>query len=390
MLKALTLIFFCFSLDSVFAKEVSLEVFGRPAEVSISMTEDQVLLLNGFRQIITRELEELKLDSRLYWTKLEKKKQSPHEEFLFLKTFFTNELVGRPATQDSKTLTALSGTFSGFIDIEKLKSNYEEVIADLEDTKLKTFYLLANIELDKSMSWEDVGVTKSENFTDVILESWKKMIEKDVKGFERVVLLEKDFINKPAYMNSKSVSLKWKSILKKVSGNNDAQTASYELTAQYILQNTKSGTVISSLDFPEQKRTLDGKNKKVLSSTLASLIYNLLFSQSAKIQGLLEVDAKALEMSEVEIKMASKIGLSEIYQINTLLQEKFKDLKLTSQMKSYSTEGASILVRAEGTVEMILDSLSKEGGKFPLNEQKVLLFNRTDKTFAILPKESNN
>jgi hypothetical protein len=59
-------------------------------------------------------------------------------------------------------------------------------------------------------------------------------------------------------------------------------------------------------------------------------------------------------------------------------------------MKSYSTDESSIIIRAEGTVEKILNSLSLDGGKYPLNEQKVLLFNRTDKTFAILPKESNN
>jgi hypothetical protein len=34
--------------------------------------------------------------------------------------------------------------------------------------------------------------------------------------------------------------------------------------------------------------------------------------------------------------------------------------------------------------------LSNGGANFPLNEQKVLLFNRADKSFAILPKEKNN
>jgi hypothetical protein len=59
-------------------------------------------------------------------------------------------------------------------------------------------------------------------------------------------------------------------------------------------------------------------------------------------------------------------------------------------MKSYSSDGSVLIIRAEGSAEKILDSLSNGGANFPLNEQKVLLFNRADKSFAILPKEKNN
>lgn len=393
-LRGLLLFFFTFFCHPLLAKDISLEVVGKAQEVSAEWSEDQVLLLNGFRQAVTRELEEAKLDSALYWSKLEKKKLSAKDEFEFLKNFFSKESVARAAGADPKIpLPAngpLSGTFSAWLDLEKLKSNYEEMINDLSDTKLKTFYILASIEIDKGMKWEDVGVSKAENFSGVILESWKKLAEKEFSGFERIVVLNKDFSQKPDYMNSKSITLKWKSILKKVSSNTESQSASYELSAQYILQNTKSGTVLLAFDFPEQKRSLGMNNKKVLSSSLASLIHNLLLSQTAKIQGLIEADARNLEMTELEIKFSTKPGLSEIYQVNNLLQDKLSDLKLSAQMKTYSTEGASILIRAQGSSALILDRLSKEGGKFPLNEQKVLLFNRADKTFAILPKETNN
>lgn len=393
-LRGLLLLFFTFFCHPLLAKDISLEVVGKAQEVSAEWSEDQVLLLNGFRQAVTRELEEAKLDSALYWSKLEKKKLSGKDEFELLKKFFSKESVARAAGADPKIpLPAngpLSGTFSAWLDLEKLKSNYEEMINDLSETKLKTFYILASIEIDKGMKWEDVGVSKADSFSGVILESWKKLAEKEFSGFERIVVLNKDFSQKPDYMNSKSITLKWKSILKKVSSNTESQSASYELSAQYILQNTKSGTVLLAFDFPEQKRSLGMNNKKVLSSSLASLIHNLLLSQTAKIQGLIEADARNLEMTELEIKFSTKPGLSEIYQVNNLLQDKLSDLKLSAQMKTYSTEGASILIRAQGSSGLILDRLSKEGGKFPLNEQKVLLFNRADKTFAILPKETNN
>ncbi len=383
--------FLCLIITNVtFSKDISLEVIAKRSDVNNELSEEQVLLLNGFRQAVTSELEILKLDSNIYWPKLDKKKMTVKEEFLYLKSFFTNEVLVLKQSEGSVLSPVFSGAFTAVLDSLKLKSNYDEVISDSDEVKLKTFYILANVDIDKNMTWEDAGVSKSQNFTDVIQESWKKLIEKKISGFERVVILENDFTKINDSMNSKSNLLKWKSILKKVSENHDTKTNQYEVSAQYVLQNAKSGTVLLAFDFPVIKRSFEGQNKKKLSSDLASLIYNLLLSQIVKIQTLLISDAKISEMSNFEIKVISKSGLSEIFLINSFLQEKFKDLKLTSSMKSYSSDGAILVIRAEGSEEKILESLSIEGGKFILNEQKVLLFNRIDKTFAILPKESNN
>lgn len=288
-----------------------------------------------------------------------------------------------------------------FLNISFAKDTHEEqapipngnlpvVTSELAELKLRTFYILANIDLDASMSWEDVGVQKGETFRGVILDSWKKLIEKEIKGFEKVVVLEKDSSSTSLDMNTKSVTLKWNSTFKKVASNTGNHSTSYELSAHYILQNTKSGSVLLAFDFPVQKREFDNQNKKSLSSSLASLVYNLLLSQVSKLNLIAETNAKALESAEVLIKIISKAGLTEIYQINSLLQEKFKDIKLTSQMQSFSKDGSMLSIRAEGSVDKILDQLSMDGGKIPLDEQKVLLFNRADKTFAILPKETNN
>ena len=390
MFKNIIFIFFLIFTKVAFSKDISLEVIAKRGDVNIELNEDQMLLLNGFRQAVTSELEILKLDSNLYWLKLEKNKMSAKDEFLFFKSFFSNEAVARKTVENTVPLPVFSGIFTAVLDALKLKSNYEEVISDSKEAKLKTFYLEANIEIDKNMTWEDTGVSKSQNFTGVILDSWKKLIEKNFLGFERVIVLENDLPKINDLVNPKSNLLKWKSILKKVSENNDTKIIQYELSAQYILQNTKTGAVLLAFNFPEIKRTFDGQNKKKLSSDLASLIYNLFLSQIVKIQTLLVNEAKISEMSNVEIKVIGKSSLSELFLVNSFLQEKFSALKLTSIMKSYSSDGAVLVIRAEGNEENILESLSAEGGKYKLNEQKVLLFNRNDKTFAIIPKESNN
>jgi hypothetical protein len=390
----LFMIFTNLTLNFSFANDISIDVLAKPSDVTLEMNEEQLLTLNGYRQAVTSELEDLKLNSELFWSKLDQKKMSSKEEAAYLQGLFENVSISIASPQDPKEPKSegrnLSGKFKAVLNLEKLKMTFLEVTTDLAATKLKTFYLEGNIDLDDNMTWDDVGVMKPESFRGVILDSWKKLIEKEVKGFESVIILEKDLSTKPDYMNTKSVTLKWTSTFKKVSSNTENQTASYELSAHYILQNAKSGSTLLAFDFPVQKRDFNIKNKKALSSSLASLVYNLLLSQTAKINSVVEFNAKTIELTELEIKILSKAGLTEIYQINSLLQEKFKDLKLTSQMKSYSTDGSTLIIRAEGSVEKILDSLSGGGGKYPINEQKVLLFNRADKTFAILPKDGNN
>jgi hypothetical protein len=404
--KFFFMIFLCF-LNTSFAKNISVAVSANRADVSTELNEDQVLLLNGMRLAVTSELEELKYDSHLYWQKLEQKKMSAIEESIYLKAFFSSEAIARSTgpvieTGSEKPIAKpmggskvnvpliLSGTFTATLDSSKLKSNFEDVISGNEEAKLKTFYFLSSIEIDKGMTWEDTGVSKSLNFTEAIMDSWKKLAEKNFGGFEKTVILERDFSKRPESMNSKSVILKWKSILKKVSENRDTQSAQYQLSAQYLLQNAKSGNHLMAFDFPEIKRTFETNNKSGLSSNLASLIYNLLLSQSAKIQSVLAGEAKMADFCEVELTVFKSSGLSEVYQINSFLQEKFQSLKLTSKMKSFENNRAALLVRAEGSEEKMLDALNAGGGRWPLNEQKVLQFNRVDKTFAILPKESNN
>ncbi len=393
--RLVVLLLFC--LTSIgYSKEITIETFAQSSDLTSEMNEELILSLNGFRQSVTAELIELKLDSEVFWKKIEQKKLSPKEEYLYLKNMFENivvmiavnpiDKVQSPAGDTKK----LNGTLKAILDSEKCKALYFELVSEFGDMKIKTFYLLPNIELDDSIHWEDLGVSKAESFRGAVISSWKQLFDKEIKGFEKVILLEKDFNQKFETMNAKSAMLKWTSTFKKVAFNNDNQTMTYELSAQYVLLNPKSGIVMQSFDFPTQKRELNTQNKKALSSSLASLVYNLLLSQMSKINSALENNALGSELKELEIKIISKVGLSEVYQLNNFLQERFKSLKLTSQMKTYSSLGSTILIRAEASEEKILSSLAANGEKIPLNEQKVLLFNPADKTFAILPKESNN
>lgn len=256
---------------------------------------------------------------------------------------------------------------------------FQVLLAD--DLPKKTLYIDASIELEPGTTWEDVGVPAAENFTTVIKNNWKSWAETHFKNFDVVEL------NPPPknslLINHESNVLKWSSMLKKVSAKE------FELNAEYVLASVKQEDVLLSFVFPLQKIQVNPSNPKEMSSKLASLIYNLLNSQTAKIQAIKHANSLADESYEFLTKVTGTISLSEMLQVNAVLQEKFKAFSLTSELRSFTSGEAHIFLRAR-TNEDKLHAAFIEAGKIPLNEQKLLVFNHDDKSFAILPKEQNN
>jgi hypothetical protein len=96
-----------------------------------------------------------------------------------------------------------------------------------------------------------------------------------------------------------------------------------------------------------------------------------------------------MESSHLIIPLKGKHGLSEMLEVKSVLESKFKDVNLTAALKSYLGDESSFTFNAKISEDKLLTILG-EAGKLPLNEQKILLFNKEDKSFAILPKEQNN
>lgn len=382
---------------NLMAAEQSIEVLLKKTEIistepGVKTKVLDLFTLNGMRQAMTKELVEKGLDSELFWTKIEEKKLTEVAEQEFLKPFFISQslAIPDPELQDPKVDQFSRAIFNYELDSLKAKKLFDELLTNLPDVTLKTFYILPDINIDSEMKWEDVGVTKKENFSGVIIESWKKWAAGQFKNFVNVVVLEKDFAQKPENMNPESVTLKWNSNLKKTEVFQDRKSARFELTAEYVLINTKSGGSLVGFDFPNQKREINISKPKDLSSILASLVYNLLNSQTSKINSALEMNRASSTLTLVEIKVKGKHGLLDISQLNTLLSERFKHIALTSELKSYSSDSSIISIKSTASSDSLYALFAKDGGKFPLNEQKILLFAPETHSFAIIPKEANN
>ena len=427
-LKLILGFFMMVSFTTAMSAEEKLQVLVKKADIAVqdSQSSDPAVkkepfsfLLNGMRQAVTAELVKQEQDSDAFWKKIEEKNFSDTDEINFFRPYFNrfNIVMNKPAdtapVEAAKPATDPAdpgllqtpapavkvappqdlyqrATFSYEFDELKIKSLFSETLTTLPDVSIKTFYIIPDISINQEMSWMDVGVTKKENFSGVIIESWKKWAETQFKNFTNIVVLEKDFTERPANMNAESVTLKWTSTIKKSEVFQDRKSARFEIGAQYVLVNTKTNQSLQAFDFPVQKREIVISNPKDLSSNLASLIYNLLNSQTVKLTSALELNRASSTLSIVEVKVTGRHGLYDITQINTFLGERFKEYAMTSELKSYSVDSSMVSIKSTMNPESLYAILGKDGGKFVLNEQKILLFSPENKSFAIIPKEANN
>ncbi len=258
---------------------------------------------------------------------------------------------------------------------------FTQLVFATDEVSKKTLYIATAIELEKGTTWDDVGVKFSENFIDTVRKSWKNWAESNFKNYETVSLnsIPKDL----QLVHIDSHLLKWSSNLKKTAED------TFELSAQYILLIPKKNELLISLVFPIQKITVNQKNKQETSSKLASTIFNLLNSQTKKIMELKDGVNKAIEHTGLIIKIKGNLSLSEMLLINPLLQDKLKDFGLSVEIRTFSSKEAEFFFQANSSMDKLLSAL-EEAGKISLNEQKILIFNKDDKSFAIIPKEQNN
>lgn len=367
-------------------------------------TEIDVLTLEGMKQALTGHFEEQKYRSDLFWKKLIEKKsfdKLPSKEAIdLLKALFTKNILELPAplieqpilaekkvpAEKAETPALSIGSFQYEIDAVKTKSMYEQLLSDLPDPSTKVFYILADIDIDETLKWEDLGVTKAESFSGVIKDSWKKMAQEHFKGFDNIVIINKELSNLEG-MNPHSVTLKWKSRLKRTYIDEDKKTAKFELSAQYVLLRTLNNESLLAFDFPPQKREFSIVSQKSLSSGLASLIYNLLNSQSGKIGDSAEAVRTSQVVQLTEFTVTSASALSDIYGAISWLNENMKSINFTVELKTYSNPGSVLIFKGQADNAKLINLLSANGGKMAINEQKLLIFNSADKSFAIIPKD---
>lgn len=389
MFNKIFLFLFLISFINISYSEVGQE---KSLEISLEKNAEnqdryqELVSLTAYKEAINVEFKLIPIDQsevEKFWKKISEKNFDLKAEVLLLKPLFIKENIA--VIENSDKSVSYKHRFQYELN-KNLLNDFHQTILRGYDASQKTLFLLADIGISRDMSWADVGVNSPENFSGVIIDSWKKWGSGQFKNFSQIVVLPKDFSDRPLNMNPESVTLKWNSLLKKAETFQDRQSARFELIAQYVLVSSKTNQTLIGFDFPTQKKEVGITNSKSLSSTLASLIYNLLTTQGGKINSAIELNAVNSSLMVSEFKLVGKHGLYDLTLVNNFLNEKFKDIKLTSELKSYQSTGSILTIKSSLTADALILKFTGDGGNFPLNEQKILVFSPNDQTFAIIQK----
>lgn len=351
----------------------------------------QQFTLKGFNEAITKALTEMDKGPgnglEEFWENVKLRGFDTQKEIAYLASAFSKmSFSSLPVVEEHTDAMA----FNYEIDTKKLKNIYYENVKSQINYASKIIFIDPEITIDETMNWEDLGVAKKENFTDVIVDSWAKWAQEKFQGFERVVILKNPMTKMPEDLNAESVTLKWNSNIKKIEVFHERKVGLFEVDAQYVLVNTKLNQNLVAFDFPTQKKEFSLLKEKELSSNLASLVYNLLNSQTLKIQTALELNKAQSSLNVSDFSVSGDHGLVEITQITNLLNAKYKAYALDAELKQYSRSLSKIAIKSMADQENLNKVFSLESEKLKINDHKYLRFDAPTSTFFIEEETSSS
>lgn len=387
MLK-LFLAFFIFSFQ-LFAYELNIEIAIPKNEEGLKMSEQDVLI-RGKEEALKEYLKAKKLDIENFQLKLNQKKNSKNRYDELLNTVFTDTNIYYLSDLNAKNFS--KAVFRGNLDEEKFEEFYSEVVNDLETLADKKVFYDLNVELQNSLTWLDLGVYDSGIFKETILNTWNELLRKSIDGFSNIEVADGKFKlateKFPKKINPNSVFIEVKVLIKKTNENVTSKKASFEINAQYLILKASTKEIIYSFSFPLQKKELSITNKKDLNSTFATIIYNLLKVQAPMIAEALK---KVESMVEISFELKGQELFSDVSKAQTILDTFLKELEVKVEIKQLGLASSILLLKVDqGKKERVFEKL-KAQGKLPLslapNEQKFLILNENNNSFAIVKKD---
>lgn len=390
---SLKLLLICFLLTGpCWALELNKEVTVQKTPDSSVKELELELKIKGLDEILNNQLTILGVNLEKFKIQVEKKHYSKENYLNFLESFFNKaELIIIAQNEKVSSSDTISAIVNVDLDQEKAKKMALEIIEDLDFYKKNNFYFDYNLDLQANTTWEDLGVNSEAIFNDALINSWRELlIPQYAARYSNVVFVQENdkniLENFSNIIPSESVILKLNIKIKKTFENKSISMAGYEIFGDYVLIKARDRSSILSYDFPVQKKELSTKNKKELSSNIASLVYNFLKFQTKKIE---EKIANNVLKADNRFKLTGQKMLSELSQVQSVLEKYLLPVKGHVVIKKFSTSESELAI-LDTNFENLIIMLNKMG-KLPLsddkNEQKVLIFNAETKSFAINQKD---
>jgi hypothetical protein len=390
------IIFFIFySLISIncFSTEYNIEVITILNSETTPAEANYQLKINGFEQAIKQKLEAEGFSKKLFDEKVLEKNFSTEKYYEFLKSFFVKEELILVAGNDAKAGTELprKAIFSGTINDNDFKEKFIDLTENMSLYKNKNFYLELHLDLLGGLSWTDFGISNESVMNSSISSIWKDYYLEHYKDFKNIISV--DELVKPILKNrynsfsTEAVLQRVNISIKKISENKSSKKITLLIEGNFILLGIKENSVLLSFDFIPVKKELSLKNQKELSSTVGTLIFNMIKYQTKSIDTSLSFKKTKLENTFI---LKGQELFSDIYSSQRVLEEYFSKDSIKVTIKKINLTQTELIISGPLTNEVVVEKLKSLGEKPISNdpkEQKVLIFDATNNSFAITQKD---
>lgn len=384
-------------------------------EDNLSFVKKQ-LLFNAYREVLTKVLTEQGLNQELFWRSFDEKFElffKPVQEKLEEKYGVNSENFSeknKEAFQKSlriKRLTAKSSFMnlrsciqsysikkmsrssqmanSRFIEIlakvnkVSLGKIYVNLTREGENRSLKSLYVTVDYNIN-NMIWPDTGVEMKKDFIDVINNSWKNFLEKNLEGLVGEVIFTTDDAElelkrfsqipvdvsqsvgeqNPARLStsfSNSAWLKLKVNLTKLKEDELLMNREFDIENSFILQDLSSNGIIHYNDMVNTKFSHKFDNPQELSSQLATRIYNMPLPKLRELKTKLE--NTPANQNEMTVLLKNVSNIQEVFSFNNFLQGQGVSFQIQPSIDRLESSEIRIGVRFLGAKEEFLSFLSK-------------------------------
>ena len=411
------------------------------------------LIYSAFRDVITKELSAMGHKSEVFWSKYNEKFDSyftPIKDKLAKSYGATEEkpLEGSKKDRYDKSLRikklaikARYGKLQKVISSYSVKkmsrspqypnSRYMSVQAKVNRKILNdVFYAFTRggirrsyknlfISIDytlKDMSWEDVGVEVSNDFTSVLSVHWKRWFEDKFKGkISNVILATESDVEKLSLHikmpsdtsthinNSDNVStdlensqeiaiinvedelqdslwLKVQVNVEKLSEDVIFKKRSFNFGGEFLLFDLKTNRLASHYDFIPEDATFETIESQKLSSNIASLVYRLPIS---KWQGLVKDIAHfPLGQKSFNLEVFGASSVKQIDEVNTHISTLGLTNNLKIKLESFNRDRALVKIFYKGDVEELKRTILKSKN-MEIDKRKYIQFENEDNPFVL-------
>ena len=384
------------------------------------------LLHNAFKDVISTELEKMKLDHVKFWKNYEAKfsayfkpiEASLKEKFLVKDGSFKtknryrrilrqkrltakrsygnlDKLIVSYSIKDATRLNSLRKGRSHNITVQAKvnRRNLHQLYLDFTKEKIKKNFdiLFLTFHFDvNNILWSSVDVRSQDRFTDPIKSFWKDWFVKNSKEtFKKVVIVNgQDQIKSLINDSVQSLWLRSYIYLDQREKNNLLKTSSFAINSNHLFLDTKTHRPLFYSEGNKKISSIEFQENTDLLSQLSTIIYQQPIDSFRKIMSSLE--SVPINTSQVEIVVNNASNILEIMELSQFITNEGIIYSIEATIAGYSGPMANMVLthRAEkGEFNNFLINLNRRA----FNRERIVEVT-DDMQFNILkkPQEGGN